>query len=76
MVSRRDGDVVKEALRASVRLAVGSNSNGSHSFASLPPFPTSIVDDLHKRWQQHTRAGVKEATGNTPLWDNTESTGF
>jgi hypothetical protein len=38
---------------------------GQVSLASLPP-PTSIVDDLYRRWQQHAWAGVQEAIGNTP----------
>jgi hypothetical protein len=39
---------------------------GQVSLASLLPLPTSIVDDLYRRWQQHAWAGVQEAIGNTP----------
>jgi hypothetical protein len=95
MVSRKDGDMVKEALRESVRRAVGGRlarpqncwasalisflralDKGPNSLASLPSLPTSIVDDLHKRWQQHAWAGVQEVFGNIPLRDSTISTGF
>jgi hypothetical protein len=72
MVSRKNGDMVKEALRESVCRAVGGRlakqqncwasalifflralDKGPNLLASLPLLPTSIVDDLHKRWQQH-----------------------